>query len=89
MREAIYLTQESHSMEVLTVLRSSGNIVEGHYGQRGVGYLLDPDFQASYLERGTNRFVDFLDEVPSASQINKGTPIYGALLSACQRGDRT
>jgi hypothetical protein len=47
------------------------NNVEGHYGQSGAGYLFDPDFQAAYLERGTNWFVDFLDEVHYASQIKK------------------
>jgi hypothetical protein len=64
------------------------NNVEGHYGQSGAGYLFDPDFQASYLERGTDCFVDFLNEVPSASQIKKGDTraLYGALLSACQGG---
>jgi hypothetical protein len=64
------------------------NIVEGHYGQNGAGYLFDPDFQAAYLERGTDCFVDFLDEVNSASQIKKDTRVlYGALLSACQGGE--
>jgi hypothetical protein len=37
------------------------------------------------LERGVDCHVDFLDEVPSASQIKKGARAsYGALLSACQ-----
>jgi hypothetical protein len=63
------------------------NNVEGHYGQSGAGYLFDPEFQAAYLERGTDCFVDFLDEVPSASQIRKDTrALYGALLNACQGG---
>jgi hypothetical protein len=63
------------------------NNVEGHYGQSDAGYLFDPDFQAAYLERGTHCFVDFLDEVPSASQIkNDIRALYGALLSACQGG---
>jgi hypothetical protein len=43
------------------------NNLEGHYGQTGAGYLFDTDFQAEYLERGTDCFVDFLDEVPTAS----------------------
>jgi hypothetical protein len=45
--------------------------VEGHYGQIGSGYLFDPDFQAAYLESGTDCFIDFLDEVHSASQIKR------------------
>jgi hypothetical protein len=61
--------------------------VEGHYGQSGAGYLFDPDFQAAYLERGPDCYVDFLYEVPSASQIKKDTrALYGTLLSACQGG---
>jgi shikimate kinase len=37
------------------------------------------------LERGVDCYVDFLDEVPSASQIKKDErTIYGALHSACQ-----
>jgi hypothetical protein len=61
------------------------NNVEGHYFKIGTGYLFDPDFQAAYLERGPDCFIDFLDEVPSASQIKKDTrALYGALLSACQ-----
>jgi hypothetical protein len=56
------------------------NNVEGHCGQSGAGKLFDPDFQAAYLERGTDCFVDFLDEVPFASQIKKDThTLYGAL----------
>jgi hypothetical protein len=63
------------------------NNVEGHYGHSGTGYLFDPDFQASYLERGSDCLVDLLDEVPSASQIKKDTrALYGSLLSACQVG---
>jgi hypothetical protein len=63
------------------------NNVEGHYRQSGAGYLFDSDLQAAYLERGPDCFVDFLDEVPSASQINKDTrALYGALLSAFQWG---
>jgi hypothetical protein len=41
----------------------------------------------SYLERGVDCSVDFMDEVPSASQIkNDARALYGALLSACQGG---
>jgi hypothetical protein len=43
------------------------NNVEGHYGQIGAGYLFDSSFQEAYLERGVDCYVDFLDEVPSAS----------------------
>jgi hypothetical protein len=66
------------------------NNVEGHYGQIGVGYLYDSSFQEVYLDcldRGVDCYVDFLDEVPSASQIQKDAcALYGALLSACQSG---
>jgi hypothetical protein len=65
------------------------NNVESHYGQIGAGYLFDSNFQETYLERGVDCYVDFLDEVPSASQIKKDARVralYGALLSACQSG---
>jgi hypothetical protein len=47
------------------------NNVEGHYGQIGAGYLFDSSLQEAYLERVVDCYVDFLDEVPSASQIKK------------------
>jgi hypothetical protein len=60
------------------------NNVEGHYGQIDAGYLFDWIFQEAYLESGVDCYVDFLDEVPSASQIKKDTrTLYGTLLSAC------
>jgi hypothetical protein len=63
------------------------NNVEGHYGQFGAGYLFDSSFQKAYLQRGVDCYVDFLDELPSASQIKKDArALYGALLSACQSG---
>jgi hypothetical protein len=63
----------------------SRNNDEGHYEQIGVGYLFDSSFQEAYLERGVDCHVDFLDEVPSASQIKKDAcALYGVLLSACQ-----
>jgi hypothetical protein len=63
------------------------NNVEGHYGQIGAGYLFDSSFQEAHLESGVDCYVDFLDEVPSASQIKKDVrALYGALLSACQSG---
>jgi hypothetical protein len=63
------------------------NNVEGHYGQIGAGYLFDSSFQEAYLERGFDCYTDFLDEVPSTSQIKKDArALYGALLSACQSG---
>jgi hypothetical protein len=49
--------------------------------------LFDSSFQEAYLERGVDCYVDFLDEVPSASQIKKDArALYGALFSACQSG---
>jgi hypothetical protein len=43
------------------------NNVEGHYGQIGAGYLFDSSFQKAYLDRGVDCYVDYMDEVPSAS----------------------
>jgi hypothetical protein len=61
------------------------NNVEGHYGQIDAGYLFDSSFQQAYLEKGVDFYIDFLDEVPSASRIKKDArALYGALLSACQ-----
>jgi hypothetical protein len=61
--------------------------VEGHYGKIGAGYLFDSSLQKAYLEKGVDCYIDFLDEVPSASQIKKyAGALYGALLSACQSG---
>jgi hypothetical protein len=49
--------------------------------------LFDSSFQEAYLERGVECYVDFLDEVPSASQIKKDArALHGALLSACHIG---
>jgi hypothetical protein len=63
------------------------NNVEGHYGQIGAGNLFDSSFQEAYLERGVDCYVDFLDELPSASHNKKDAcSLYGALLSACQSG---
>jgi hypothetical protein len=63
------------------------NNFKGHYERIGAGYLFDSSFQEAYLERGVDFYVDFLDEVPSASQIkNNARALYGALLSACQNG---
>jgi hypothetical protein len=63
------------------------NNVEGRYGQISAGYLFDSSFQEACLERHVDCYVDFLDEVPSASQIKKDAgSLYGALLSACQSG---
>jgi hypothetical protein len=76
----------------LTFQKSSGwnhrpfeefrNNVEGHYGQIGIGYLFDSSFQEAYLERVVECYVDFLDEVPSASHIKKDArALYGALIN--------
>jgi hypothetical protein len=57
----------------------------GHYGQYkvGAGYLFDSSFQEDYLERGVECYVDFLDEVTSASQIKKDTrALYSSLYGA-------
>jgi hypothetical protein len=44
---------------------------EGHYGQIGAGYLFDTSFETASLERGVIYYLDFMDEVPSASQVKK------------------
>jgi hypothetical protein len=63
------------------------NNVAGNYEQIDVGYLFHSSFQEAYLERAVDCYVDFLDELPSDSQIKKDThALYGALLSACQSG---
>jgi hypothetical protein len=47
----------------------------------------DSSFQEANLERGVDCYADFLDEVPSASQIKKDArALYGALFSTCQSG---
>jgi hypothetical protein len=56
------------SIDCFKVFRNS---VEGHYGQIGAGYLFDTGFQTAYLERGVDCYVDFMDEITSASQIKK------------------
>jgi hypothetical protein len=49
--------------------------------------LFDSSFQEAYLERRVDCYVDFLDEVPSASQIKKDArALYGTLLCACESG---
>jgi hypothetical protein len=59
------------------------NNVEGHYRQIGAFYSFDSSFQEANLERGVDCYVDFLDELTSASQIKKDAHVlYGALLSA-------
>jgi hypothetical protein len=64
-----------------------GNNVEVHYGQIGADYLLDLSFQEACLEKGGDCYIDFLDKVPSASQIKKDArALCGTLLSACQSG---
>jgi hypothetical protein len=63
------------------------NNVESHYGQIGAGYLFDSNFQEAYLDRCVDCYANFMDELPSASQIKKDArALYGALLSACQSG---
>jgi hypothetical protein len=63
------------------------NNIEDHNGQIGAGYLFDSSFQEAFLVRIIDCYVDFLDEVPSTSQIKKDArALYGALLSACQSG---
>jgi hypothetical protein len=59
------------------------NNVEGHYGRIGAGYLFDSNFQKAYLERGVDCYVDFMDEVPSASQIKKDTCTFVWRITLC------
>jgi hypothetical protein len=70
------------SIDRFKVLRHN---VEVYHGQSSAVYLFDPNFQAAYWERGSNCFVDILDEVSSASEIKKDTrALNSASLSACQ-----
>jgi hypothetical protein len=92
MNDAKYYLQKSSGIEPLTIdhFEVFRNNVESHYGQIGAGYLFDSSFQEAYLERAVDCYVDFLDEVPSASQIKKDArAFYGALLSAFQSGVQT
>jgi hypothetical protein len=44
--------------------------------------------QQAYLEEGVDYYIDFLDEVPSTSQIKKDArALYGALLKASKSGE--
>jgi hypothetical protein len=57
------------------------NNVEGHYGQIGAGHLFD------LKDKGVDCYIDFLDEMPSASQTKKDTrTLNGALLSDFKSG---
>jgi hypothetical protein len=94
-REISSLNDERHKVLVSKVIRDGTidhfevfrNNVEGHYEQIGAGYSFDSSFQKAYLDRGDDCYVDFLDEVPSASQIKKDArTLYSSLLSACQSG---
>jgi hypothetical protein len=59
--------------------------VEGHNGQIGAGYLSETEFQNACAKRGKDCYVDFLDEITSASQIKElAHALYGELLSAFQ-----
>jgi hypothetical protein len=63
------------------------NSVEGHYGQVCAGYFFDNSFYTAYLEKGVDCYVDFMHEVPSASQNKKDTrALYVTLFSNYQRG---
>jgi hypothetical protein len=87
MKDAKYYRQRSFEEGTIDRFEVFRNNVEGHYGQIGAGYLFDSSFQKAYLERDVDCYVDFLDELPSASQIKKDArALYGALLSACQSG---
>jgi hypothetical protein len=49
--------------------------------------LFDSSLKKAYLERRIDCYDDFMDEVPSASQIKKDArAVYGALLSVFQSG---
>jgi hypothetical protein len=63
------------------------NSIEGRYGQIGAGYLFDEGFETTYLENGVHFYVDFMNEVPPASQIKMDArKLCDALLSAFQGG---
>jgi hypothetical protein len=87
MKGANYYLQRSFWDGTIDRFEVFRNNVEDHYGQICAGYLFDSSFQKAYLESVVDCYVDFLDEVPSASQIKQdSSALYGALLSACQSG---
>ena len=47
------------------------NNVEGHYGKIGAGYLFDTEFQTTYIERGTDCYVDFWIKYHQLPKIRK------------------
>jgi hypothetical protein len=77
------------SQTIIDLFEVFRNNLGDHYGQIGAGYfqISDSSFQEAYLDRGVDCYVDFLDELPSASQIKKDAhALYGALFSAFQSG---
>jgi hypothetical protein len=87
MKGANYYVQKLSGMKAIDHFEVFRNNVKGHYGQIGAGYLFYSSLQEAYLERDVHCYVDFLDEVPSISQIKKDArTLYGELLSACQSG---
>jgi hypothetical protein len=67
----------------------SRNNLEGHYRKIDSEYSFDKEF-STYFERDSNFYVEFLDEVPSSSQVKKDAhALYCILLSACQKWYRT
>jgi hypothetical protein len=81
------ITRSKKSVSCTSKISSSS--VLKHDGKIGADYLYDSTLQEAYLERDVDCYIDFLDEVPSASQFKKDArALYGALLSACQSGVR-
>jgi hypothetical protein len=86
MKDAKYYLQRSSEMESSTVLKYLETMLKVIMDKLVLDiYLIQ--VQETYLERGVDCYVDFMDEVPSVSQIKKDArALYYALLSAWQSG---
>jgi hypothetical protein len=90
MKGAKSYLQKSSGMGPLTVLKCLETILKVIMDKLVLVICLIQvtSFQEAYLERGVDFYDDFLDDVPSASQIKKDArALYGALFSACQIGE--
>jgi hypothetical protein len=95
MKGAKYYLQKSSGMEPSTVLKYLETMLNVIMEKLVlVIYLIQVSRRLikfpgglAYLERGVECYVDFMDEVPSASHIKKDArALCSALLSACQSG---
>jgi hypothetical protein len=63
------------------------NSFEEYYGRIGADYLFSSCFQEAYLDCAVDCYVNFLDDVTSASQIKKDARVlFSVILSSCHSG---